>query len=193
MKKLIDVGLGRARFWRDEATAARYGAEQILRRHVSSSRRAGVTASAFVAIEVWLPMGPRALYGLLGVRYEVGQPDCEIRVPVITGSEGPRLDDTIAAACEQVRVGLPDEYGGAVVDALAGEAAALGLQGRISVEDAAHGLVGSSRSVFAALSRLAVRLVVERLDEREPVTLQETLREALTSSVENGRREPKAR
>jgi hypothetical protein len=179
MMKLIDRGLARVRLWRGEGPGASYAAEEIIERRISPTKRAEDATSSSVAIEVWLPMGPRALFGLLGVRYERDGPACEIRAPVVRGLDGVRLSDTIAAANDEVRVGLPDEYGRAVVDSLAHEAEVLGLHGRLSVENAAHSLVGSSRSVFAALSTLAVRLIVEPFDELEQGSIEEIVRGAL--------------
>ncbi len=144
MKTVIDTGLPRVRVWRDEAPEASYVAGETLERSVSATKRGCKTPSGSVAIEVWLPMGPRALFGLLGVRFGGDGPACEIRVPVVKGLDGPRLADTIAASYDEVRVGLPDEYGQEVVDALARGAERVGLGGRLSVEHAAHSLVGSS-------------------------------------------------
>lgn len=185
MKRLVDHGLARVRLWRGEIPNASYLAGEILERRVFPARQADEAKPSSVAIEVWLPMGPRALFGLLGIRYERNGPACEIRVPIVKGSEGPRLSDTIAAAYDEARVGLPSEYGADVVEWLARGAEAFGLQGNIAVECAAHSLVGSSRSVFAALSMLVTRLIVEDVEEQESGKIEERVREAMRRSAEN--------
>ena len=185
MMKLIDCGLARVRLWRGEAPVASYLAGDVVEGCVSPTKQAEEATSSSAAIEVWLPMGPRALFGLLGVRYERGGPACEIRVPVVRGLDGPRLNDTIAAAYDEVRVGLPDEYGREVVRWLAHGAEVFGLRGKLTVEHAAHSLVGSSPSVFAALSMLAEQLIVERLEEQEPSRVEKIVREAVRRGAEN--------
>lgn len=177
MNRLLRVGLSRIRFWRDEVPDARYVAERVLERRVTSAWRDSGRKPGTVAIELWVPMGPRALYGLLGIRYEGDGPDCEIRVPVIGGLEGPPLADNIAASYDEVRVGLPDEFGREVVDRLAQEAEVLGLAGNVTVEWAAHSLVGSSRSVFAALSGMGMRLLAEPFGENAEECMEEVVRD----------------
>lgn len=190
MKRLIEIGLGRAQLWRDELPEASYSTGQLLDRHVSAG--GGRHAPATVAIEVWMPTGPRALYGLLGARFEPDARGLSIRVPVVPGIEGPRFAGTIAASYDEVRVGLPDEYGREVVHWLAYEAEKLGLSpGVLAVERAAHSLVGSSRSVFAALAVLVVQMLAKKLDDQEPVAIGEIIRDTMTRSASNRLGEPR--
>jgi len=58
-----------------------------------------------------------------------------------------------------VRWGLPDEYRSAVVSALDDE-----VQGAL-VSQAAHGEMGSSQQVFAALTRLVCRVLAGGLPD----------------------------
>jgi hypothetical protein len=168
---------------------ASYDTGQVVDRRVSA--REGCHAPAMGAIEVWMPTGPRALYGLLGARFEPDARGLSIRVPVVPGIEGPRFAQTIAASYDEVRVGLPDEYGREVVHWLAYEAEKLGFgPGVLTIERAAHSLVGSSRSVFAALAVLVVRLIAERLDDRESATIGEIIRDTMMRSASNRLGEP---
>ena len=187
MKRLIKVGLGRVRLWRDEAATAAYEPLRMLERSETVAGTAADVLSTAVAIEVCFPTGPRSLYGLLGGRFESGV--CrqrEIRVG-ISSLEGPRLLDSLAAIPEEPRVGLPEELADEVVTWLHGEAIARNLPaGTLAIDQAAHGLIGSSRSTFAALAFLVVRMVAERFDEQPPELIGEMVRDTIIRSM-NGR------
>jgi hypothetical protein len=187
MKKQIEIELGRVQFWRGEAPGPAYSAARILERRVLARSVRDTTASAVVGIEIWMPMGARALYGLLGVHFEgAGSERCAVRVPVVQGTEGPRFTDAIAPSYDEVRVGLPEEYGHEVAHWLAFGVETLGVGcGTLTVERAAHSLVGSSPSIFSALAVLIVRMLVERFDEEPPEVIGEILRDTLTRSANN--------
>lgn len=178
MKRMFDVGLGRVQLWRDELPEASYDGKEILVCDVPAAESRSPRAA--LAIEVWMPVGPRALYGLLGVRFEPRATGLSIQVPVVSGIEGPRCAHSIASLSDEVRVGLPDEYGHEVVHGLADQAEKLGVgAGVLTIERAAHGLVGSSRSTFAALAILIVRLLAERFDDREAAAIGDIVRDTM--------------
>ena len=178
MKTTVHVALATLRFWRDEAPDAAYVGGDVVRRRVPPVQPSVATTSTLVGVEVWWPQGARALYGLLGVELTAGGEACDVRVPICTGADGPRYADTLAAAYDDVRVGLPEEYGAAVADSLARGARALGLRGTLSVNRCAHSFVGTSNSALAALATLAVRLLVERLEEQQPERIGLMFRDA---------------
>lgn len=176
---MVSGRLARIRLWRDGAPLATYLGRRCLERCVSPVNQLVEAPSCSVAIEAWVPMGPRALYGLLGVRYVTGAADCEIHVPVIDGLVGANLSDSIAASHDEVRIGLPYEYGVEVAERLAQAAETLGVRGKLFVEHAAHSLTGSSTSVFGGLSDLVVRMITERLEEADPRRVEAIVRAAI--------------
>jgi hypothetical protein len=184
MKQLIKVGLGSLRLWRDEEVIAAYDPVRVLNRCTTLTRDAAVLASTTVAVEVWFPTGPRARYGLLGVRFE---PDTSRQRQVYVGissPSGPRLLDSIGAGRDEVRVGLPAEFADAVAERLHSEAVTRNLPaGTIAVNQAAHGAIGSNSSTFAALAYLLVRMIAERLDELPQDSIGEIVRETMVQSM----------
>lgn len=180
MQQRIDVGLGRARLWRDETPVARYHATRWIEQEVVPVIDRSGVRSAIVAVEVWFPTGPRSLYGLLGGRFDTdGSARSAVRVAVGI-DDGPRLIDTIAGAADEVRVGLAPEYADAVAEWSARAGALMRLPaGTLTLDCAAHGIVGSNRNVFSALAVLVVEMLVERFDERDPTEVGAVVRKAI--------------
>jgi hypothetical protein len=187
VKQFIKVGLGQVRLWRDEAATAAYEPLRMLECSETATGTAADVSSTAVVIEVCFPTGPRSLYGLLGGRFESGMSrQREIRVG-ISSLEGPRLLNSLAALPEEPRVGLPEELANEVVTWLHAEAMARNLPGgTLAIDQAAYGLIGSSRSTFAALAFLVVRMLAERFDEQPPELIGEIVRDAIIRSM-NGR------
>ncbi len=111
------------------------------------------------AIEWLVPLGPRSAYGLLGGRlFSDGQTPFQIEV-VTSICDAPKYAESLASkVSDDPRIGLPAEYGQSVLEAASDAFGRLKhpASGRVVLDHAAHGLVGSSPVMFA---RLAVALV----------------------------------
>jgi hypothetical protein len=113
------------------------------------------------AIEVFVPLGPRSMYGLLGGQLK---PDAtnHLSVDVSVSSATERLlTDSLATKGDEVRVGLPAEYAQAVlagVDTAKTELNAL-TSGKLSINCAAHGAIGSCGAVYKHLAATLVKLL----------------------------------
>ncbi|HEX2572631.1 MAG TPA: hypothetical protein VH877_23990 [Polyangia bacterium] len=118
-----------------------------------------------VTVEAFVPRGGLAEYGLLGMSFERDRTSLvQVEVPYSEG-EGPTWSDSLGRAVDVVRLGLPYEYAGAILDA----AVDVGHRfppGTIKVVHAAHGLVGSSPRFFQRLATSALTLMVDE-HERE--------------------------
>jgi len=112
------------------------------------------------AVELVVPRGPRIWYGLLGGRLEPRSSDKLTITLTISGHSGPVLTDTLAPSYDEVRVGLPGEYVEAVVAGFKSAAAATDalVAGELTVNCAAHGLVGSSNAIFEHLGDILLKL-----------------------------------
>lgn len=131
-----------------------------------------------VAVELFVPTGPRARYGLLGAHLLRPRPGAEIGIEVFTTTaDGEKYADSLAGSLDVVRVGLPREFADSVMEGAlnAGNEAALGPC-VLRFDHAAHGEIGSSPSFFGRLARAVVRLVaigpLGPTDERLVATLR---------------------
>ena len=112
------------------------------------------------AIEVFVPLGPRSMYGLLGGQFE---PDAtgQLTIDVNVSTATERLfADSLTVKGDQVRVGLPAEYAQAVlagVNLAHSEMDAL-ASGKLSFNCAAHGAIGSCEAVYKHLAAVLVKL-----------------------------------
>jgi hypothetical protein len=136
------------------------------------SARIDVTAQRLparrrAAIELFVPLGGRFIYGLLGVEL-LGSATSVLEVLVpISGSKGTIYDGSLANTLDRVRWGLPDEYVGAVLDGARAGVRTYGPPdaGAARFGIAAHGDVGSASSLFERLSKALVGLLVVRDDD----------------------------
>jgi hypothetical protein len=112
------------------------------------------------AIELFVPLGARSMYGLLGGRF-VCEATSSLHVEVFVSSAHERLfPESLASSTDEVRVGLPLEYGAAV---FAGIEFARGdsplTAGRLIVDHAAHGAVSSCIAIYKDISAVLLKLL----------------------------------
>lgn len=171
--QLVIGAHGKARLWINETAGAVYAPARVLEKVVPAFAPGGHEARAIV-LEVRLPRGPRAEYGLLGARFT---PDDSGHVTLrvgVSGAEGATFD-SLAGSFDDVRVGLPEEYAGEVLGTLASlERLPAGV---LEIHECAHGAVGSSRVLFARLAKLIAALADTRVDLSDGAAEREMLAE----------------
>ena len=149
----------RARVWIGELPDTACPSVKILTHTIFASRESQSELRS-AAIEVFVPLGPRSMYGLLGGQFK---PDAtgHLNVDVNISSANERLfTDSLARKGDEVRVGLPVEYAQAVlagVNLTKGELNAL-TAGKLSINHAAHGAIGSCEVVYKHLAAILVKL-----------------------------------
>jgi len=113
------------------------------------------------AVEVLIPRGPRALYGLLGAELRPNQSGALVIRVAISRNGGAPFPDSIALSSDEARVGLPDEFSNAVVEGVTNQIAKMaGLgSGELVFDRAAYGSVGSAPIVFKWLAACLVQLL----------------------------------
>lgn len=156
MEQLTIGSFGRARVWCNEVAGAVYRGSGVKTAVVPA--RENCLGSRSVVVEVLIPRGPRAEYGLLGLGY----------VPRATGRLEVKIDFTdlpadlfsgsLAGALDEVRAGLPGEYAESVAAGVMSSVDLLG-SGCVRVEEAARGIVGSSPKMFERLSRVVMEIL----------------------------------
>jgi len=155
--RVLELGrYRRARVWIDEAPDAVYRPVEILSHKIPAEKALAVAKLA--AVELFVPAGPRAQYGLLGGHL---QPDAtgELIVEVGVSSSHERLfPDNLALQEDEVRVGFPAEYTPAIVPGLELAKTQLGglAAGKLSIDCAAH---ASNVTVFKHLTATLVKLL----------------------------------
>jgi hypothetical protein len=149
----------RVHVWLDEAPPADFIASSFVTRVVKP--KVVVEATRMTAgIEVNIAHGPKASYGLLGAELVEANVD-GLEVVVSVNTVGFPFQGSLALKPDEVKVGLLDEYANAVVAGVVKVAESSGVPTRAALRFrwAAHGLVGSSPSVFEKVSGLVVQLL----------------------------------
>ena len=108
-----------------------------------------------------LLIGPIAYYGALGATFTPQDiRKVTVQVPISEG-KGPLREASLAGKTDEVHLGLPQEYVGDIINGFlnADTVQQLGA-GMLRICCGAHGTVGSSPWIFAALSRILTKLLL---------------------------------
>jgi hypothetical protein len=145
---------GSARVWLDTLPETKIRGEQIVRLSLDADSRA-VDKLRLAALEVYIPMGARIIYGLLGgvlrPRANSGKLNVEIGIASMAGR---LFSDAMTESLGTARVGLPKDYAEGVISGLrVGREHLEALsEGDMFVDCAAHGAGGSNSMVFKQLA-----------------------------------------
>jgi hypothetical protein len=158
--KTLDIGKHRrVRVWMGELPDTNCPIIETIT-HTIKPERVTQSGLRLAAIEVFVPLGPRSMYGLLGGQFkpdETGQFTVEVN---LSAADERLLADNLAMEADTVRVGLPKEYAKAViagVDIAKTELNAL-MSGKLSINCGAHGAAGSCEAVYKHLAAILVKL-----------------------------------
>ena len=106
----------------------------------------------FLAVELWIPHGASAEYGLLGASLDHEQFGVRLTCPRSDG----RWAGSLAEGLDDVRRGLPEEYRESVIREAQAVIAERAMDIGVTYDTAAHGAIGSSSALFG---RLAVTVI----------------------------------
>lgn len=111
------------------------------------------------AVEVFVPLGPRSMYGLLGGKFEPSTVG-ELKVTIVSNAaNGKLLPTSLAGVSDQVRIGLPKEYHEAVKEGVRlAQKEGVTISGELVIDYAANGEIGSCFAVFKHLAAVLVKL-----------------------------------
>lgn len=164
MSRLIALGrFGRARVWLDECPVHARAARSWLRSGVLASGSERVLTTP-LCVEVWVPRGGRAEYGLLGGAFTPNQiPGVTVEV-TCDGAREERWDGSLGASIDDVRIGLIGEYAEPLLETLSARLTNRFPAGVLRLTCAAHGRAGSSARFFSQLAAVWTDLM--RVDVR---------------------------
>ena len=163
----LNLGLHReVRVWLNELPELSYPIADVVERSIRTKAPVAATVRR-AAVEMLIPTGGFAQYGLLGAEFVSGASG-ELRLQVaVSDNGGQRIDWSLASGIDEVRAGLPQEYAESMLDGAltADEVHGLG-SGVLRFQHAAYAVVGSSPWIFQHLAVLVVRLLASELNSR---------------------------
>ncbi len=169
-------------YWTDDLPIANAGSQSLSFR-LPASRNGSGPARAFGA-EWFVPVGPRALYGLLGAKL-VPSAATELLVEVQFGANGPEYRSNLvprgSSLCPEIRAGLCHDYAAAVAEGVQEYQLLRGrfpFGGSLVFDTAASDEMSSCFSQFRALAFLLVRLMLLDRDDRSQPAVLEAIKEA---------------
>lgn len=179
--KEISIGFARFRAWEGDRPNLKFSTTRVLAAQIRASRRG--TDRRIAMLEAYVPLGGMAKYGLLGGDFCPDESGT-LAVSVHLGEpSGAPFAEALAARVDDVRIGLPMEYGDAVLDGIRrGQKGPSALpSGLLTIDHAAHGMVGSSANHFGRVAEgLIMLLVAEELNESLLNTIGENVRSLQT-------------
>jgi hypothetical protein len=156
--KQLDLGKHRkARVWLNELpdVGPLIGAVQELEISATSQ---SVQANR-AAVEVFVPLGPRSMYGLLGGEYTpltTGQ----LKVMIISSPADEKSLFVPLTTSDRARIGLPAEYCEAVKEGIRlAEKEVVIAPGQLVISYATYGEIGSCAAVFKHLAAVLLKLI----------------------------------
>jgi hypothetical protein len=184
-----DLSLGkhrRARVWLAELPDAQVQAEQILTFSIGAQGRS-VESTRQAGLELFIPVGPRTMYGLLAGTLTPGT-EARLEVQIAISERQEQLyRETMAMGYEHVCVGLPYEYAKAleqVVLATAKQLKSLPV-GKLWIDYAAHGRVGSNQRIFEHLTICLLKLLAMESADLSDADLLTIFPNSFTEAPEN--------
>lgn len=166
----------RARVWIDEASTAAYSPHDVAKRTVPAGTRR--TTCPSVTIEMLVPMGGMAGYGLLGVLVSPGIEGKVVQLDVPwCGADTTPWHSPLVLTSEQARIGIPQDLAEAVIAGLDQGSRSRLAPSTVRVVEAVHGMVGSSPIVMSWLGRTAIEilLISDHSDEALTALLERPL------------------
>lgn len=165
--RILDLGRHRrARIWIGDLPDVAYPSQKTFT-HTIPAGREPYKQQRIAAVEVFVPLGPRSMYGLLGGYLQPTSTEF-LRVDLSISSSNERLfTHSLAMESDEVRVGLPAEYADAVLAGveLAKEHLNIVAAGSLQINCAAHGVVGSCAVIYKNLAAILVKVFnAESLD-----------------------------
>ncbi|MBN3780031.1 hypothetical protein G3O06_21080 [Burkholderia sp. Ac-20345] len=149
----------KARLWINELPDATYHPLDMAS-HVVTVKNPGLAKVRSGAVELFVPLGARSMYGLVGGYFEPVESD-SLSVEIYLSSSSERiLSENLAGLNDEVRVGLPAEYVGGVIAGIDAACSRIDsvATGKLVINCAAHGLMGSSEAIYTEVAAALVNL-----------------------------------
>lgn len=178
-KTMITLNLAhhrKARVWLKELPDLIYPVTEVIERKINGKASTLIEARCAV-VEMVIPTGGRLIYAILGAEFKPDFSDqfC-VKVSVST-ENGQQIDWSLVDGVDEVRLGLPSEYVGSILEEISSLEKILG-SGVLHFKYAAHSRVGSSPRIFRQLAGVVAKLLAhspERLSEEELAKIISTI------------------
>lgn len=164
----IDLGFhSQARVWLKDSLPFIYPALDIISQDIQTGL-ACKSETRQAALEIFIPVGPRVCYGLLGAKFSPN-PSGKLSVKVRVSTENESIfSSSMAATVDTVKIGLPEEYSQSVMEGIVNSLTDPKLietlgSGVIAIEQAAYGEISSSKKMFRNIAATVIQLLL--LDE----------------------------
>jgi hypothetical protein len=162
----IDLGFhSQARVWLKDSLPFIYPALDIISQDIQTGL-ACKSETRQAALEIFIPVGPRVCYGLLGAKF-IPNPSGKLSVEVRVSTENESIfSSSMAAQVDTVKIGLPEEYSQSVmegiVNSLTNDAKLIETLGSgvIAIEQAAYGEISSSKKMFRNIAATVIQLLL---------------------------------
>lgn len=162
----IDLGFhSQARVWLKDSLPFIYPALDIISQDIQTGL-ACKSETRQAALEIFIPVGPRVCYGLLGAKF-IPNPSGKLSVEVRVSTENESIfSSSMAAKVDTVKIGLPEEYSQSVmegiVNSLIDDAKLIETLGSgvIAIEQAAYGEISSSKKMFRNIAATVIQLLL---------------------------------
>jgi hypothetical protein len=161
MKFVLDLPFHRrANVWLGEPPPGNFTASSVITKTIQP-RVAIAARQTIAAVELYIPHGPKTSYALLGAEFTRTDVD-GLQLIVCVNKIGFPSAGSIASKTDDVQIGLLEEYAAAVINGAATVAEGVGapIGGELRFQWSAHGLVGSSPSIFQRASAIVLRLLM---------------------------------
>ncbi|MBI5723722.1 MAG: hypothetical protein HZA50_07185 [Planctomycetes bacterium] len=158
----------RVRLWIGSLPGAEYAPQEWLT-STAPARTHQIGHTMSIGVELYAPQGAKFSYALLGGTFvPIDGDTLMIRVGCLNGDS--IFPEAMAHALDDVRKGLPREYGQTVLEVLTGLESL--PAGNLTIDHAAHGIIGSSRKSFRDAAGILARLFgASDLTESENILL----------------------
>ncbi|MDP5275122.1 hypothetical protein [Chengkuizengella axinellae] len=114
-----------------------------------------------LALELLLSPRQVSNYAFLGVDFIPNNENKLVITVCVSHDEGEKLDNNIASSSDEVHIGLPKEYGEAILSSVQKTLSEIPnfSGGILNFNIGAHGLVGSSQLSFSKVTEIIVKLL----------------------------------
>jgi len=157
----------KCRVWLNEKPDIYYNAQDIIVENFDANM--SVSQNKRITIEILLPRNA-SYYGLLGAEFIPDNSGMTTVRIAVSDCENNIFENHMSYNFEKVICGIPREYGNSVLNYIKANIEKINLpSGKLNFNIGAHGIIGSSCSVFGVLSGIVLMLLQIDFDDNQKI------------------------